>query len=101
MSSQYRISNFYRRFRLTDRIFLEGSPVIRFCSFYVFKDIFYVTLEFSEYCTECIRTYRQYELASSYTEINRLNRLKEKLISEIFAVYRAALKVNAKLLRFR
>jgi hypothetical protein len=101
MPSRHRVSSFHRRSRLADRILLEGSPVMRPCSFCVSKGVLCVTLESSEHCAECIRTHRQCELAPPYTEMDRLNRLEEKLISEMSAAHRAALEVDAKLLRLR
>ena len=80
MFSKYRFNSTYRRHRLSDRISSLGLPVIRFYDFCVFRQVLCVIFSDSEYYFIYMRAGRSCELALPYQEMERLNKIKDKLI---------------------
>jgi hypothetical protein len=81
------ISSTLRRYLKADRFLSSGLIIMRAYSYYRTHNFFYVIAPESLYCERYFRSYLKYKLAPPDIKIKRLLKEKERLISEITAVY--------------
>jgi tRNA(Ile)-lysidine synthase TilS/MesJ len=89
-----RISSTLRRHFKADRLLFSSLIIMRACSFCRAHNFFYVIAPESPYCERYFRSYLKCELTLLDAKVERLLKKKERLTSEIAAVY-------AKITRFR
>jgi hypothetical protein len=94
MPFKHKLNNTHRRHRLFNRISFLDLPVMRPCDFCVLRQILYIMSSDSEHYSTCVRVGRSCELAPSYQEIKRLDKVEDKLIQEM-------VEAEAKLFRLR
>jgi hypothetical protein len=88
------ISNTLRRYLKADRLLSSGLIVMRACFYCRIYNFLYVIAPESSYYERCFHLHLECKLALSDIKVKRLLKEKERLISEIAAVY-------TKIIRFR
>jgi hypothetical protein len=70
----FRVSNIIRHSRRANRLFSHYLLIMRLYRFYVFRNLFYIVSNLSEYYKQCFRNKRSCELTPPDIEIERLLR---------------------------
>jgi hypothetical protein len=82
-----RISSTLRRYLKADRFLFSDFIIMRACSYCRTHNFFYMITPESFHCERYFRSHLECELAPPDTKAERLFKKKERLISEIAAVY--------------
>ena len=80
MFFKYKLNSIYRRYRLSNRISFLDLPVMRLYNFCVFRQVLCVMFSDFEHYFIYIRASRFCELASFYQKMERLDKVKDKLV---------------------
>jgi hypothetical protein len=94
MPSRHLRSSTVRRVLRSERIASSGFITMRPCDFCTSRGVLCIVSDESEHCAQCLRSNRQCELAPPYRELERLDKVEERLMKEIA-------EADAKSLRLR
>jgi hypothetical protein len=78
-SRRYLSNSTFRRYKRADRILYSGVLTMRPYASYVSHGTLCVLSSIDERCEQCYRSQRSYELASPWSEFDKLYKEKEKI----------------------
>jgi hypothetical protein len=84
----------FRRHRNADRLLAIGVISMRPCVYCTRSSLLYVLSPFSEKCEQCYRFNRPCDLATSWSEVDRLLKKRDKLREERLAVEVKAIRLR-------